>query len=437
MTRLKILGQQPLRGFFDVNGSKNSATKILVASLLTTDVCTIDNVPRVEDVARLVEILQSIGANVAWHGQNQLAVEAKNIAVAPLDQKLVRMLRSSVMLMGALLGRFGETTVPTPGGDQIGARSLSAHLHVFRRLGIEVREVGGAFRLRQGPRGDVDMTMSEFSVTATENALLASVLSAGQTTIIRCAAADPSVQDLCWFLETLGAKIEGMGTHTLKVLGVTGLTGTDGYRVMPDPVEAGTMLCLALASHSPLRIRGFSPDFMHLELEKFAEAGGQFSLEGNHPGPAGRYALADIVIEPGTELRAVPQVHNMPYPGFCPDLLPPFAVMMTQASGTTLIHDWMYEGRLKYVEEINKMGAEIFTADPHRILVNGPSRLYAADITNYDIRTGASGLVAALLATGTSHLAPAYQLDRGYEKLDERLNVLGAKIEREAWDPGS
>ncbi len=204
---------------------------------------------------------------------------------------------------------------------------------------------------------------------------------------------------------------------------------------MPDPVEAGTMICLGLASRSPLRIRNTSPDFLELELEKFREVGGQFSLTEIHPGPGGRYSLADIVLESGTELHAIPQVHNMPWPGFCADLLPPFAVMMTQANGTTLVHDWMYEGRLKYVEEINKMGAAIFTADPHRILVNGPSSLYGADITNYDIRTGASGLIAALIATGTSHLGPAYQLDRGYERLDERINILGASIEREDWSP--
>lgn len=429
-TALRIVGQKPLSGSLEVHGSKNAATKILVATLLTDQSCTLANVPRVEDVHRIIDLLQSLGAVIDWSDAHTLTVTCKTVDPARLDAAVVRKLRSSVVMIGALLGRSKDVNIPSPGGDQIGARPMDTHLDGLRRLGVSITEDRGVYHLRQESRGDVDLTLGEFSVTATENLILTCVRGRDWTTTIRCAAADPSVQDLCWFLQSLGANISGIGTHTLVILAVPTLHGTDRYTVMPDPVEAGTFLCLAAAARAPLQILGVSPDFLHLEFEKFRQANVSFECRHHRPDPGGHYALADISVTPVTTLRPLKNLHNMPWPGFSADLLPPFAVLLTQADGTSLVHDWMYEGRLKYVEELNKMGADIFIADPHRILIKGPSALSGTQFTNYDIRTGATGVIAGLIARGETTLAPVYQLDRGYERLDERLRAVGADITR-------
>jgi len=430
MLTFRIEGQQPLQGTITVGGSKNASTKLLAAALLTSGACRIKNVPDIEDVRRLLELLESVGATITRPAPHELIITAETVNPDRLDTAAVRKLRASVLLMGALLGRCGSVTIPGPGGDQIGARPLDTHIEIFRALGIHVEVTSDGFHLKQRPAGDVTVTMGEFSVTATENVILASVLAKGET-VIRCAAIDPSVQELCWFLSDLGAEIQGIGTHTLTIRGVKKLGGTMGYPVMPDPVEAGTFLALAAAARAPLKILRVPYDFMQLELQKFSDVGVRVVFERTYAAEHGRYTLADVQVHTGTELRALRKIENMPYPGFNPDLLPPFTVLLSQASGTTLVHDWMYEGRLKYVEELNKMGADIFIADPHRILVTGPRNLYGSTINNYDIRTGASLLIAALIASGSSRLSPVYQIDRGYERIDERLRAIGANIVRE------
>lgn len=430
MTTLRIEGQRPLSGQIAVSGSKNAATKILVACLLTRQPCRIRNVPEIEDVRRILELLEGIGAKISWSNPHQVDIVAEEIHPENIDVDAVRKLRASILLMGALVARCGRIELPGPGGDQIGARPLDTHLTAFQGIGIDVSQSNGNYILQDGSRQDVEVTLPEMSVTATENLMLASVIGS-HTVVVHCAAADPSVQDLGWFLISLGAKIEGIGTHTLTIHGIPELHGSAGYDVMPDPVETGTFICLAAASRSTLGITGAAPEFLRSELLKFSEVGVRYQLTNIRPANHGHYQLADIQVQPSNELKAIRAVHNMPYPGFNPDLLPPFTVLLTQASGTSLVHDWMYENRLKYVEELNKMGADIFIADPHRILVTGPRALFGSQITNYDIRTGASLLVASLIASGTSRLAPVYQLDRGYEKIDERLNALGASVHRE------
>lgn len=430
MSTLRIEGQHPLHGEIHVSGSKNSVLKLLNACVLTDEPCRLFNVPRIEDVYRMVELLGSLGAICAWTGEHELTVQASDLDPSKLDQEAVRRFRSSVLLMGAIAGRGLPAKISGPGGDQIGARPLEPHFHALRSMGIRITESDGMYELQPEPRGDVDFTMSEFSVTATENAILVAALANGYTTIIRCAAFDPSVQDLCWFLVSLGAKISGIGTPGLTIIGVKRLHGTNGYTVMPDPVEVVTFMALAATVRSEIRICGAAPGFLSMELQKFREANARFEIVNKRPSKNKNYRLADIVMYPPTELKAIAQLHNMPYPGFVPDALPPLAVMLTQATGISLVHDWMYEGRLRYVEELNKMGAEIFIADPHRILVHGPVELHGTAMTNYDIRAGASLVIAALVASGESTLAPVYQLDRGYEKLDERLRALGAHIQR-------
>lgn len=429
MTSFQIEGQKPLSGEIIVNGSKNSCLKVMAACLLTTDRVKLRNIPRIEDVYRLLEMLETLGVVVTWVGEHDLAIQASRVNPEALNFEAVGRLRASVILMGALIGRCGRVRIPGPGGDQIGARPLDAHLTAFRALGVQIESQGDVYHLKSLKRGDIGFTLSEFSVTATENAVLASVLSAGNTTVIRCAAAEPSVQDLCWFLQALGADISGIGTHTLVIKGVKRLSGELTYTIMPDPVEAGTFICLAAAARAEILIKNV-PTFLDAEIEKFRQAGVSFELINRRPGPDEHYQLVDFAVHRTSPLQPLKKLHNMPYPGIFADLLPPFTVLLTQANGTSLVHDWMYEGRLKYVEELNKMEAGIFIADPHRILVTGPRNLYGSQITNYDIRTGASLFIAALIAAGTSIVGPVYQLDRGYERLDGRLSALGASIRR-------
>lgn len=429
MTSFQIEGQKSLRGEIAVNGSKNSCLKIISACLLTAERVRLHNIPRLEDVYRLLEMLETLGAEVTWLGEHDLAIRAANINPDSLNFEAVGRLRASVILMGALIGRCGRVRISGPGGDQIGARPLDAHLAAFRALRIQVESDGDVYNLKRLERRDIDFILPEFSVTATENALLASVLSSGNTTVIRCAAAEPSVQDLCWFLQALGADISGMGTHTLVVKGVKRFSAELEYTIMPDPVEAGTFICLAAAARAEIIVKDV-PMFLYAELEKWRQAGVSLEPVNKRFGPDKRYQLVDFAVHRWSQLQPLKKLHNMPYPGIFADLLPPFTVLLTQANGTSLVHDWMYEGRLKYVEELNKMGADIFIADPHRILVTGPRNLYGSQITNYDIRTGASLFIAALIASGTSIVGPVYQLDRGYERLDERLCSLGASIKR-------
>ncbi len=425
-----IEGQRPLSGELPVYGSKNAILKILAAALLTSDPCRLTNVPRIEDVFRLIEILEPLGAHVEWTSERTLVITAREVHPERLSHESVGKLRASVVLMGALLGRCGQVRMPGPGGDQIGARPLDVHLDAFRQLGYKVQEDRGVYDLRIDRRTNATFTMSEFSVTATENVILASVLATGCTTTVHCAAADPSVQDLCWFLRSLGAKIEGVGQHTIRIDGVGALRASGEYAVMPDPVEAGTFLSLAAAARANIVVRNVPVSHLRMELMKFREANVRWNVLEERRSENGEYDVADLQLQSTSQLHHVRNLHNMPYPGFNPDLLPPFSVMLTQADGTSLVHDWMYEGRLKYVDELNKMGAEIFVSDPHRILITGPRNLYGTAITNYDIRTGASLFIAALVASGTSTLGPVYQLDRGYEQLDLRMRAIGASVKR-------
>lgn len=430
MSNFRIEGGRTLRGSIEVRGSKNAALKIVPACLLTQESCRLHNIPRIEDVFRMVELLESVGVKSEWTGDHELTVEATTVDPSTLKKDLVERLRASIVLMGALLGRCGSATLASPGGDQIGARPLDTHFDAFRELGITVSLIEDQYELTQGSRDDVKLTMSEFSVTATENVVLASVLAAGRRTVIHCAAADPSVQDLCWFLSSLGARINGVGTNTLTIEGVKKLTGSNGYVVMPDPIETFTLFILAATSRSDIQVVGCAPEFLVMELQKLRESGVNVEFLNDRTGPGGNYRFATAVIHPGQEIRPIRHLHNMRYPGLSPDTLPPMTVLLTQAEGESLVHDWMYEGRQRYVGELQKMGANIDILDPHRILVKGPSALHGTTITNYDIRAGASLLIAALIADGKSELGPVYQLDRGYEVLDRRLNAVGAHIKR-------
>ena len=430
MSSYIIQGGKQLSGILAVKGAKNAALPILAACLLSTEEFVLDNVPHIEDVNRILEILESLGVKYRWLGQNSLWVKGCVPNLATLNKNALSAMRASILLFGAFTALKTSFSLPKPGGCEIGSRSIETHLDGLRQLGVKITKKGADY-LFQRPvvlKGK-EITLNEFSVTATENILLASVLSSGKT-IIECSATDPFVQDLAWFLNAMGAKISGVGTNTLTVTGVKKLHGVKKYSIIPDPVEAGTFIILAAVTKSHLTIANVAPQFMRSELAKFTEANVPFKIKNIRAGQGKNYQLADLEILPTKEVRAIKKVHNMPYPGFSADLLPVFTVLMTQAKGNSLIHDWMYEGRLRYVQEIMKMGAEIITCDPHRIIVSGPVKLVGKEITSFDLRAGATLIVAALSAHGKSIIRNSYQVERGYENLVERLSAVGVSIKR-------
>jgi len=426
-----IQGGNNLHGSIKVAGFKNAATPIIAATLLSKEEITLHNVPLIEDVKKMIQILVSMGSKVTWTDKNSLKINNADIDPTKMDMKLVSAMRSSILLMGALVGRFGKFNTKEPGGCQIGSRPLDSHFIGFKKLGIDItrdKDDAKCYTLEKKRPADEEITLSEFSVTGTENMILASVLNQGQVQI-NIAAAEPSVQDLCWFLQTMGANIEGTGTHTLIIKGVNKLKGGE-YYIMPDPIETGTFISLAGITKSEFIIENTAPQFMALEIEKYKAVGLKLDIEYIDIQANPNYKLANIKVNGKVDLKSIKKIHDMPYPGFAADLIQPFTVMMTQARGTTLIHDWMYDGRLKYIAELQKMGANIVVSDPHRIVVIGPAPLFGKEITSFDLRAGATLIIAALAASGESKVTNIYQVDRGYQELDLRLSKMGAKIKR-------
>ncbi len=428
MSKFIIQGGNTLKGNIKVAGFKNAATPILAASVLTREEIILHNVPVIEDVKKMIQILVSMGSKVVWTDSNSLKIDNSDLDPERMDMKLISAMRSSILLMGSLVGRFGKIKTKAPGGCQIGNRSMDIHFKAFENLGVEVTSDDEYYYLEKKEDSNKEIVMGEFSVTGTENIILAAALNKREVSI-SIAAADPSVQDLCWFLESLGVEIEGIGTHTLKIKGVSSLHGTE-YYVMPDPIETGTFLSLAGTTRSKLTIENTAPQFIKLELEKFKEVGLKIDIEYSELKANNNYQLANIIVDGKVELKAIKKLHDMPHPGFSADMMQPFAVLMTQAEGTSLIHDWMYGARLKYVAELKKMGANIVVSDPHRVVIIGPSPLFGKEIYSFDLRAGATLIIAALAARGESVIDNIYQVDRGYEALDVRLSKIGAKIER-------
>ena len=428
MSRFIIQGGNTLQGSIQVAGFKNAATPILAACILTKEEVILHNVPVIEDVKKMIQILVSLGVKVTWTDKNSLKIDASQLDPEKLDMNLVSAMRSSILLMGAMVGRFGKIVTKTPGGCQIGARPMDTHFKAFERLGVKVDCDDNVYTLEKVRAADSEIVMSEFSVTGTENIILAGALNQGEIKI-DIAAADSSVQDLCWFLQSMGTEIEGIGTHQLKIKGIKSLSGTE-YHIMPDPIETGTFVSLAGCTRSEITITNAAPEFLALELEKFKETGLEIDVDYLAISPNKNYKLANIRVNGKVNLQAIGKIHDMPYPGFAPDLIQPFTALMTQAQGTTLIHDWMYDGRMKYVAELKKMGANIIVSDPHRIIVIGPSPLFGKEMNSFDLRAGATLVLAALAAQGKSVIDNIYQVDRGYQALDQRLSNLGAKIER-------
>ena len=416
-SRFIINGGNPLEGEIKVGGMKNAATPIIAATLLIKEPVRLENVPRLSDVERMLDILRSLGSAAEWVGDNELVIDNAPADLASLNAKAVKAMRSSILLMGPLLTRFHEVTIPEPGGCIIGNRPLDAHLDVLGALGaeIDVDRSSGVYSLK-ATRLTGTTVMPVFSVTATENAIMAAVLATGRT-VIKLAAAEPHVEDLCRFLTRAGAKIQGAGSHTIVIDGVSALRGAT-HRLIPDQIEAGTFAALGAVTKGTLRIKGVVPEHLDIVLLLLKKTGAPFHLEGD-----------TLVMEPPTTLDAF-KLQTLPYPGFPTDLQSPFGVLATQCRGTTLLQDPMYEGRLGYINELTKMGANAVICDPHRVLISGPTPLYGQEIRGLDLRAGATLVIAGLIAQGETVLHGAEVIDRGYERLDERLRAVGAAIER-------
>lgn len=413
---LRITGGRKLEGVIPVMGMKNAATPLLAAALLTEEACLFENVPAITDVTKVLRLIESLGASVEQEG-NTVRVRAKTLSDHTLDKALVESIRSSVLLLGPLLARFGSVTLPMPGGCIIGNRPIDAHLAAFTQLGADVALAKDVVRIEGKHLRAATVILPEFSVTATENALMLASALPGRT-VIKLAAAEPSVQDLGAFLQALGVEITGIGTHTLTVRGVDRFGGAQ-HTVIPDMLEVGTFLVAAAMTRGRVILRGMEPEHCDAILERARHIGVDWSFQGT-----------DLLIEQSSRLRAF-RLKTMPYPGFPTDLQAPFAVLATQAQGTSLIHDPLYDGRMGYVQELVKMGANATVCDPHRVLVSGPTPLYGQEIRGLDLRAGATLVLAGLIAQGETLLRGAEIIDRGYERLDERLRAVGAQMVRE------
>lgn len=426
--RFIIHGGKALSGTLVVEGSKNAALGALATSLITDQPCHFFNVPEIEDVNNMLAILDSIGVSIERPEKNQVILHAKEVNPEKLDIKRMGQIRASIVIMGALVARTKKFSLVVPGGDKIGSRPLEPHFNAFRDMGHTISETAEAIDVSPSDNVTGEITLSEISVTTTINVLL-SLARNPNTVTIHCAAQDHSVVEVELALKALGVNIEGIGTHTLKV------TGADkpkelSYTIMPDPIEVGTFISLAAATRSTLTIENVSPNFLRQELLLFKKIGVKFSLKNLRKNDTGDYDIGTVIVEQHKGLKAVRHLHNMPSPGILPDLLPPIAVLLTQADGTSLIHDWMYEGRLRYIGELAKMGASANVLDPHRAIIIGPTKLFGKEITSFDIRAGATLLIAALIADGESILNDVYHIDRGYQNIEDRLTAIGADIKR-------
>ncbi len=418
-----VEGGRRLSGTIRPSGNKNAALPIIAAALLTEELVSLENVPRIADVETLVELVQSVGVHAEWTGRNALAIHAKTVRAASLDPRLCARIRASILLAGPLLARCGEVRLPPPGGDVIGRRRVDTHFLALEQLGATVESHDGMWLRATTLRG-ADVFLDEPSVTATENALIAATAARG-TTHLRNAASEPHVQDLAHFLVGLGGQIEGIGTNAMTVHGGRALRGTR-HTVGPDHIEVGSFVGLAAVTGSAVRIADAGVEHLRAVLMGFERLGVVCQVDG-----------ADLVVpaEQAREIRsdlggAVPKLEDQPWPAFPADLMSIAIVTATQCRGLILMHEKMFESRMFFVDKLIGMGARIVLCDPHRALVAGPSTLRASTVESPDIRAGMAILLAALCAHGTSTINNVGQIDRGYERIDERLNALGAKIQR-------
>jgi UDP-N-acetylglucosamine 1-carboxyvinyltransferase len=420
---LVIEGGNPLHGHIRASGNKNGALPILAACLLADEPVTLSNVPRIRDVETMIELLCATGASAEWTGNNEVRVEPQGLSCYEVDGVLAERIRASFLLAGPLLARLGRAVVPPPGGDVIGRRRLDPHIHALERLGARI-EIDSSYEMETDGLRGTTIFLDEASVMATENAVMAAVLTPGETTIGN-AACEPHVQDLCRFLVSLGAEIEGIESNVLRIHGVETLRGGE-WAIAPEHIEVGSFIGLAAVTNSDLTIDGVETKDLASILGAFTRLGVEVELGDGW-----------VRVPPHQELviqndlgDQVPKIEDGPWPAFPADLTSIAVAVATQAWGTILVFEKMFENRLFFVDKLVSMGARIIVCDPHRVVVSGPSRLYGQRLTSPDIRAGMAMLIAALCANGRSVIGNVAEIDRGYERIDDRLRGVGAQIER-------
>ena len=416
-----IEGGHPLNGRLRASGNKNGALPILAACLLTDEPVQLANVPRIRDVETMIELLRYVGAEVEWTGTNDVRVHAQDVG-SDVDEELASSIRASFLLAGPLLARNGHANIPPPGGDVIGRRRLDPHIHAFNELGASI-EIGERYEIAGDLRGS-HIHLDEPSVMGTENAVMAATLAPGKT-MISNAASEPHVQDLCRFLVSLGAQVDGIGSNVLNVTGVERLFGGE-HAIGPEHIEVGSFIGMAAVTGGDITIDGITADDLWPVLPVLHRLGIEVEVGDDW-----------VRVPPNQHLviqddlgGAIPKVEDGPWPQFPADLTSIAVVVATQAAGTVLVFEKMFESRLFFVDKLVSMGARIILCDPHRAVITGPAKLYGQHMSSPDIRAGMAMVIAALCADGTSTIGDAYQIDKGYERIDERLRALGAQIQR-------
>jgi UDP-N-acetylglucosamine 1-carboxyvinyltransferase len=424
MEEFVIEGGVPLKGEIIPSGNKNAALPLLAACLLTDEPVILRNIPQIRDVLAMRKLIESVGAVVEELDSHAWRITTKELVASHLDPDLCRRIRASILIAGPVLARAGELKLPPPGGDVIGRRRLDTHILALRALGADIT-YSRVFDIKGSNLHGADILLDEASVTATENAIMAAVLAKG-ITHIRNAASEPHVQELCNFLNTLGAQIEGIGSNALTITGVSDLHGGE-YTIGPDLLEVVSYIGAAVVTRGSIRIKNAGTAHLEMVGQVFRRLGVRWNIEGDDllvPAEQGRTVISDLD-------GAVPEIKTNVWPAFPTDLTSIAITVATQVTGSVLFHDWMFSGRMYFTDKLVGMGARIILCDPYRCLVQGPTPLYGEKLESPDIRAGMALLLASLAANGTSTIRNIVQIERGYENVDEKLKALGARIHRE------
>jgi len=424
MQKFHIEGGIPLNGEMTPSGNKNAALPILAATLMTNEPVTLHNVPIIRDVIDMRKLVASLGVEIKDLGSGSWRIVASSVRPADLDPDLCRRIRASILLAGPMLARTGGFRQPPPGGDVIGRRRLGTHNLALKALGAEVKYAREAFEFKAKKMKGTNILLDEASVTATENVIMAAVTAQGTTTI-RNSASEPHVQDLCEFLNVLGANISGIGSNTLHIQGVESLHGGE-FTIGPDYLEVVSFIGAAVVTRGELRIHAAGSQYLDMIRFVFHRLGVNWDVDGEDILVPAKQRLK---IEPDLG-NAIPEIKSNVWPAFPTDLISIAITVATQARGSVLFHDWMYPGRMYFTDKLVSMGAQIVLCDPHRVIVTGPSKLFGEKVESPDIRAGMALVLAALAVPGLSTIRNVGQIDRGYERVDEKLRALGAKIER-------
>jgi len=426
MDKFIIQGGVPLSGEVTPSGNKNAALPLLSACLLTDEPVIFHNIPEILDVQIMRALLESLGVQIDTISNHTWRVQAKEVCPADLDPDICRRIRASILLAGPMVARTGELHLPPPGGDVIGRRRVDTHILALKALGAEAEynRAGRVFDFKARQLVGTNILLDEASVTATENAIMAAVTSQG-TTVLKNAASEPHVQELCQFLNLLGGQVENIGSNTLHIHGVSKLHGGE-YFIGPDYLEVVSFIGAAIVTHGAIRIRKAGIQYLDMIRLVLRRLGVEWEVEGEDLViPSDQY----LDIEPDLG-DAIPVISVMPWPAFPTDLMSIAIVIATQSQGSILFHDWMYPSRMFFIDKLVGMGAQIVLCDPHRCIVIGPTQLFGEKMESPDIRAGMALVLAALTAEGQSIIRNVGQIDRGYERIDEKLRALGARIDR-------